>query len=325
MTAEATPIQWFESPRLKRRSHSSFQSSCPRRSMLTALTGEREEGTIHTEFGSAYGEGAQAIMQGKTIEEAIWAAFMAFKGDFEEMQDKRNRKSFWECVDAVERFKLFWELVAEPEYELLYFTDQFGNNVPAVELSFRLDFADGYYFIGYIDAVLRNRITGELVVLELKTTSDQNVPEAKYKNSNQALGYGLVLDYFADLIGAVGSSYTVLYLVYGTKEQEFSIFPFAKNAVDRVDWLRDTLNKFTFWDYYIKQRHFPKNGDACYSFGRVCNFFGQCDTDPNFLSSSIQRKGFDRDEENSYHVRLSYEDMVARQKKVIEAAKFGGL
>lgn len=323
--SEQAIIQWFDSPKLKRRSHSSFQSACARRSLLTALTGNREEGTVHTEFGSAYGEGAQALMQGKTIDEALWAAFLAWDGSIDELQDKRSRKSFWEVIDAIQRFQVFWQVVGEPEYELLYFTDQHGNQVPAVELSFRLDFADGYYFIGYVDAVLRSKLTGELVVLELKTTSDQNVPEAKYKNSNQALGYGIVLDYFAELIGAEGSSYTVLYLVYGTKEQAFSIFPFAKNAVDRADWLRDTVTKFTFWDYYIQQRHFPKNGDACFSFNRVCNFFGLCDDDPQFLAGQDQLKGFGRDEENAYHIRISYEELVARQKKVLESAKYGGL
>lgn len=315
-------IQWFDSPRLRRRSHSSFQNQCPRKAMLTALTGDREDGTVHTEFGSAYGCGAQALMQGKSLEEAIWEGFLAFDGDFEELQDKRSRKSFWEAVDAIERFGIMWEAVGNPEYELLYFTDQHGNSVPAVELSFRLDFADGYYFIGYIDAVLRNRSTGELVVLELKTTSDHNVPEAKYKNSNQALGYGIVLDYFADLIGANGSSYTVLYLVYGTKEQSFSVFPFPKTALDRVDWLRDTATKFAFWNHYIKERHFPKNGDVCFNFNRVCNFFGMCDTDPAILVNAEHIKGFGGNEETAYHVRISYEELVARQKRVLENAKF---
>lgn len=325
MTVEATPIEWFDSPKLLRRSHSSFQNGCPRKALLTALSGDREEGTVHTEFGSAYGEGAQAIMQGKSLEEAIFAAFLAFDGDIELLQDKKSRKSFWDAVDAIQRFDLFWTYVGSKDYELLFFTDQHGNKVPAVELSFRLDFANGYYFIGFIDAVLRHIVSGELVVLELKTTADHNVPEAKYKNSNQALGYGIVLDYFADLIGASGSSYQVLYLVYGTKEQEFSIFPFPKTAIDRVDWLRDTVTKFSFWDYYRQQRHFPKNGDSCYSFGRVCNFFGRCDVDPSQLFLPNQWQGFSTDQENAYHVRISYEDLLARQRKLLEDAQYGML
>jgi len=81
-------------------------------------------------------------------------------------------------------------------YELVYV-----DGKPAVELGFRVFCLNEFKVRGFIDLVLRDKRDGKLLVFELKTTRFTNVHPAMYKNSGQALGYSLILDYVSQKLG----------------------------------------------------------------------------------------------------------------------------
>ena len=86
---------------------------------------------------------------------------------------------------------------------------------PAAELGLRVTVGE-FVYRGFVDLVLKNKFTGEIAVLECKTTSSRVALEAQYGMSNQSLGYAVVLDKIVPDV----SSYIVLHLVYSTNTQQ---------------------------------------------------------------------------------------------------------
>lgn len=172
---------------------------------------------------------------------------------------------------AVEKFSHWWEEHMAGEWELAYF-----NNKPATEVTFLLDLENGYYHAGHIDVVLRNRVSGKYLVLEIKTTAIKNVDEAQYGNSEQPLGYSLVLDAIAENLDAT-NSFEVLYLVYSSTERKLIPFTFKKQRTERAEWLQDLLLDHSLISTYRKLSLFPKRGNSCWSFGGRCPHYGTCD------------------------------------------------
>jgi hypothetical protein len=169
-----------------------------------------------------------------------------------------------------------------PEYEVAYF-----DGKPAAELSFRIDLGDGFFYRGYVDLVLIHKPTGQYLILELKTSSANYVQPATYKNSAQAIGYGVVLDTIAPGV----SSYGVQYLVYLTKLERFEGFDFPKTFRQRVQWIQDLL-----WDkkqivdmnaFYGADGIWQVRGESCMNFGRECDYMDVCGLETSKLVSPL--------------------------------------
>lgn len=313
-------MNWYDSIRLKRRSYSSFQNSCPRRALIRSLSPEIEDPTVDTAFGHAFGTGIQSVLMGKPIEECFWDAWMAWDGeDCELLASETKRKDIWYALDAVERFKTIWEFQYADRFKLLWYRDK-----PAVELSFRINMPNGDYYIGFLDGVLIDTELNQLIVLETKTTSSTVVDEAMYANSSQGVGYGVVLDSISEELGFDGSSWQVFYLSYQTKQQELHPLPFTKTSFDRAVFLKDLWMKFTIHSFYREQKHFPKNGDSCFSFNRHCPFFGRCDMS---LDALIPHYMYDKPLEmvddhgkrvpEHYDFEYSFETLMAKQQELL--------
>ena len=187
-----------------RLSHSTLQTlhTCDRKFQLDKLLVteiERDE-TEHTAFGKAFGAGIATYLVTQDAKRALFEAWLAYVPEIE-----TDKKSIARCIAALE--------VAFPrldtilmDYEVVTF-----ENKPAVELSFRLNITKKYYFVGYIDAVLKNRYTGQHVVFECKSTGLQLLDLSPlYQNSGQALGYSIALD---RIVGKKLANYGVLYFV----------------------------------------------------------------------------------------------------------------
>jgi len=246
--------------------------SCPRKFFLDKSTakevGVAGESNSDFLFGHSVAAGVQQFLSTGSREEALLASFLAWDGSLDATKEK-SKKSIWFALAAVEKFVVIaadllagWEVAMLPE--------------PAVELSFCLDLENGYYYLGHIDLVLVNKATQQLMVLELKTTSFSTVNEATYANSDQAIGYSIILDAIAHRLNLDSKNYTVLYLVYKTGAQEFEPIPFIKSRTDRAVFLHDLLVDCTIADTYKEQRHYPMRGESCFSFFRPCEYFGVC-------------------------------------------------
>lgn len=263
--------------------------ACPRRYQLDKLMNREDVESIRTAtfaFGHALGEGVQAILRNEPWESVLFKMFLAWDTDLLD-EETRNKKNFATATLAVQKFYDYYEFSDIQEYELAYF-----NGKPATELSFKIVLPDGYMYRGFIDAVLRHKTTGQLRVLELKSTGFSNLHEAMYKNSSQALGYTIVLDYLSEQTSR--ASFEVTYLVYKTGRQEFETYNFVKLFSNKVDWIRDILLDCDSITNYGVDNHFPKRGESCYHFFKACPHLDYCG-----LKDSNLRLDFNKESEDN--------------------------
>jgi hypothetical protein len=238
--------------------------------------GEREE-SVHLAYGKAFGTGIQEVMKGSSLQQAWLAAFLAWDIGTEEEMDK-DKKSLWFALLMVSKFaEEYWPMFASQGWKLLAV-----NGKSSDEYGYKLHFLDGFYMIGFIDAILYNELTGEIKVLEIKTTKYNNPSEALYANSWQAIGYGIILDKLAVLLADLDitnySSYEVLYMVLKSNSMEIELMPFKKTKVQKAIWLKDITLDIERIGSYEASGHWPKYGESCFNYAsyKPCKFFGVC-------------------------------------------------
>lgn len=308
-------------PRLKLLSYS-FQTElhrCPRKFQLMRLRATQDERDPQADinqnltfaFGHAVGEGVQYILEGLSEDEAIWKMFIAYHADMADRNDKQV-KSFYHAIAAIQRLIHMRENGFLDGYELVYWEGK-----PATELSFLIEFPDGFKMRGSVDAVLRHIDTGQVLVLEGKTDS-QVLNAAKYKNSSQAVGYSCVLDIiFPEL-----SSYEVLYLVYMTKELNYQQLKFTKTHTQKALWIQELLLDIEMIKLYETTGVYPMYGHSCFDFWRECEFLNVCNLNTKYLITPQSQA--DMGETNStykgdYNIKLSIMDLIEGQMTKNEA------
>jgi hypothetical protein len=243
--------------------------SCPRKFLLIknrAASGAGQAANVDFAMGHSVGSGIQAwLASGGDMTAAIFNAFLAWNISFNAAIPTK-RKSIWEATLAVEKYALFhteqlddWQVWTMP------------NGKPAIELSFSIDFENGYKHYGHIDTILQNKQTGKLAVQENKTSGFKSLEEAIYANSSQALGYAVLIDQLVD-----DTSFEVFYCVYSTPAQEWSLLPFTKSTSLKAEWINDVLLDHAALSTYDSISFYPKRGESCYAFMRRCEFFGSC-------------------------------------------------
>jgi len=295
--------------RIRQLSYSSLLTlhTCPRKFQLYRLrtthkTEESVKSTVTFAFGHVVGEGIQMILAGVSLEETIWKMFLGWHTDIANV-DEKMQKSFWTAVIAIQRFKSMQEAGFLDEYDLVYY-----NGKPACELSFSVNLPDGFRIRGFVDAVLRNRNTGSVLVLECKTTGSATLNPATYKNSSQAIGYSVVLDVIFPKL----SSYEVLYLVYQTTTREYSPILFNKSYLQRALWIRELLLDVEIIKMYEDAEIYPMRGESCYSFFRECEYLQSCNLSTEYLTKPCTEKEVDKTE---YEINLTLADLIDAQLK----------
>ncbi len=191
------------------------------------------------------------------------------------------------------------------DFELVYI-----DGTPACELGFAVNMFDGFVYRGSVDAVLRHTGTGEIFILECKTTWDRESNPAKFKNSGQALGYSIVLDaIFPGL-----SSYSVLYLVYSTSTLEFTPLPFQKSFESRAEWIRSLVFDTESIIRYEEAGVYPRYGESCFAFFRECEYINSCGFSTAYLAKpyAVSEKEV-AVEEAKYTHRFDLVDLINAQ------------
>jgi hypothetical protein len=277
--------------------------ACPRKLQLNkynAETTEEVQEQVHFAFGHSVGAGVQNWFITKKLHVAQFNSFMAWTiGFFSEIRKKK--KSIWEAGIAVEKFVEFWAINME-DWEVLVLP----NGKPAIELSFSLDCGNGYKHYSHVDVVLRHKDTGEVAVLELKTTGLASAEEAVYANSSQALGYSIVLDTLFPGI----ASYEVFHAVYSSTDRSWSFLPFLKTVAHKAEWIKDLLLDHATMDKYEELKFYPKRGESCFSFFRRCEYFGSCNIVPD---TELPRLGMEEEAE-VVDFAIKLEDVIRAQQ-----------
>jgi len=310
---EAIPYEGMD-PRLKLLSYSSCLTlhTCPRKYQLyklNSLEADLEEELnsfqqLTFDFGTAVGDGIQSCLLGKSEDEIFLAIFLSWKGELL-LENTKQKKSFWLALHAVRCFMDLKSTGYLEDYELVEYEGR-----PAVELSFEIEL-NGYKYRGFVDAVLKHKETGEILVLEAKTSSATNINAAQYKNSSQAIGYSVVLD----KIFKEYSSYNVLYLVYNTKKLEYTELYFTKSLWQRALWLQNLMLDTIAIDNYESFGNYPMYGENCFSYYRECEYYNLCTLPTERLVKPFTIKARDRIEKDTerYEIKVSFDELVRSQ------------
>lgn len=313
-TVDSSPLYEFTGidPRILNLSYSGNLTlhACPRRFQLSRLNAEKQivesiDSKITFSYGHVVGHGLQLYLEGKSEEEIIWTMFLEWEVDLFDSNDKQQ-KSFWRAVAAVQRFISMCQFGYLDEWELVY-----HEGKPAVELSFVVLLPNGFRYRGSVDAVLRNKVSGEVRVLECKTSSATNLNPAEYKNSAQAIGYSVVLDsLFPDL-----SSYEVLYLVYLTKKMEWEQLLFPKSYLQRALWIQELLLDCEVIMLYENTGVYPMRGESCNDWFRECEFMQTCTLSTAHITSPLTQQEYEvlQEREAQWQIKVTVEDLIQSQ------------
>lgn len=282
--------------------------TCPRKYQLTKVSETVRETTtdqsITFGFGHAVGYGVQASIQGKSLQEIFLTMFFAWP-ESPNQEHTTMKKMLWDAFLAVHKFRSTYLPKLQEDYELAYV-----NGIPAIELSFRISYPHGFKYRGHVDLVLRHKVNGTLLVVELKTTGLKVVSPGTYKNSSQALGYSVIIDY----IDPNASSYEVLYIVFQTESAEFHTFPFIKTYTQRADWIRLTLDDIERIRKYEEDEWYPKHGESCRAWNRDCEFMNVCDMNPALLAKPCRPEHEDK---VAYTIDIGIEELIESQLKKV--------
>lgn len=286
--------------------------ACPRKYQLKKLaahvgTDERINSPTFA-FGHAVGAGVAVYDKTRDIDQAVWAAFLAWDIDLlagEQKPGQRAGKSFAEACWALYAYETFYNECYLHEYEVV-----------KIEATLAVDFEDGHFYSGHVDELLRHKETGKYLVKENKTDGSTVIDPAKYSNSDQALSYAIVVD----MLGA--SSYTVMYTIYCVPEQRWVQFEFVKTVDLKLEWLQDQLVTSQQIDDYTEMNFFPRRGRNCMAYNRRCEYYETCQLPSNkvfgLTFAELPRittvENIDAIEPVDYYAKLS--DIVTKHVKI---------
>lgn len=252
-----------------RLSHSTLRTlqTCERKFQIEKLlAGNKREETEHTVFGKAYGVGIATYMVTQDKIQALYQAWFTYYPELE--TEKKNIPRLIAALEA--SFDHADRLLME--HEVASFREK-----PAVELSFRLNISEEYYFVGYIDVVLRNKFTGLYYVMDCKTTGLLlNDVDPLYKLSGQTIGYSVALD---RIVGEQLSAYGVIYFVAQLMQDfkaKIQVLSFKKTLNDRLNWFITLGLDVKHLELMAQLNIYPKRGDNCVQYNRPCAYFGTC-------------------------------------------------
>jgi len=263
-------------------------NSCPRKFQIAKLSAGSAEGrprynNVTFAFGHAVGAGVAVYDKTQSLRSAIWAAFLAWDIDFfaaEEAKPNRPdpRKSFAYVVYSLEKYATWYAENVMEQYEVVELE---ATVLVDLETGAGADIPTTYH-TGHVDELLRHKVSGNLRVKENKTTGMSVVDPALYQNSNQTLGYSVVVSMFG------AAEYDVLYTIYSSSEMRWVSFDFPKTSLARAQWLKTETQQAEILRIYADDDFFPMRGSSCYSYSRQCEHFGSCNLDMR----KIFRKSF---------------------------------
>lgn len=299
-------------PRFLRMSYSSglLFNGCERKFQIQKLQGKHRTDYRHWQseltfsFGHAIGEAVQDLLAGKTKDQVIFNMFCKWKEDLF-AENEKQKKTFFHALNGVLQFISMREDGFLEEYELVYY-----DNKPAAELSFKINFPNGFKERGYVDIVLRNKITGLFAIFEIKTDSGVYLQPAKYRNSSQATGYSVVLD----KIEPGQTDYTVYYLVFMSRQEKWECFEFPKTNVMRALWVEDRVEDFSRIAGLVAQRGndgvWPMRGNHCVAYMRECEYLGTCHMKTERLITNVNPREDDFDEDVKYDFDIDFLELI---------------
>lgn len=306
-------------PNLKLLSNNSsvLSHKCPRKYELYKLwppeQSTEDEDDEHLNFGTVVGLGVQEYLRSSDERASKFYLFMAWNKFLDDAGGERSKKTFWHALHALERF-IGFRKTALSKFKLAYF-----NGQPATELGFSIDCGDGWFYRGFLDALLIDETNNELCVYEGKTTKNKDIHEAVYKHSGQGLGYSLLIDALAKLLGfgSSGSSFKVRYAIYKSFAYDWELLVFNKTFTQRALWIKNIMLDKERITKYAEDGYFPMYGENCYDFFRPCKYFGICEMSNKYLVG--ENPVVKVDDESKYPFKFNLMELIEAQLEKQEA------
>ena len=146
----------------------------------------------------------------------------------------------------------------------------------------------GVSIIGYIDALTRQRFTGEHNSLDIKThRSNLRDRTSEYKFNTQQLGYGLILEH---ILKHTIESFSVLYLdcYLDLLSPRVEMYEYDKTQEDIQRWMMTKILQIRNLLDYERIGYFPRSDNWCTSYMRPCNRLDICQIeDPELMQMMI--------------------------------------
>ena len=189
------------------------------------------------------------------------------------------------------------------------------NDLPAIELSCRLNINPDFYEVAFLDLAIYNKRLNIYAVFENKTTGSRlNDITPMYKNSSQTIGYSICLD---TISGQRLANFGTFTFVAQQKSKditnlEYHVIYTKRTLLDRLHWFFTLGYDVERIQRLMKMNFFPMRGSNCLAFNKTCPHFGTCQ-----LRKTDVPKEPDPDP-NVYQFEFFLDDLV---KEHIEAAQ----
>lgn len=290
---------------------------CPRKFQITQINGRGRQAngkSIIFGFGHAVGAGIQSILAGDSLPASCISALAAYDVDdlWEVHKSKRSIGLAWLALEKFVALKLL------SGWQVARFFDAQGVERSGIEFAFLLRHASlRANYQGHVDVILYHPVENIFMVLEIKTTSWYK--ESSYRNSNQTLGYSLVVDYIvdncsglmdiADPDGAKASN-KILYLVFDIKNENWELLPLLQTSLAKAEFIQSVMLDWKHIREYQEINFFPKNGAACSGKFNECELYGVCDLS-SMLTPAQSSEQYDDGEVPA--IILDIEDVLQHQ------------
>lgn len=256
--------------------------------------------------GHSFGKGVQVYMLTGDMNKALFHAWLSYWPVVEDPP----KVTWHRTLHALLCAKRDMDALRE-KYEVVSF-----NGLPAVELGFKLVIDPTYYFVGFIDLVLKNRETGQYVILEIKYTHSWHDVEAMFYNRGQGIGYSITLD---KIVGEKLGDYGVLYFVCQDKNKEpkeilFHTKEWRKDLEARLQWFLTLGLDVERIKRMRELNHFPRRGQSCIRFNRQCEHFGTC----NLTIGDTEKQDEPDPHEDDYQFTYDLKEIVAEHMERIK-------
>jgi hypothetical protein len=260
-----------------------FDLACARKAKFKYIDGAVPESKLSAKFGTAIHHALAEFYKEKPSNRSDSLLVNAFNEVWkEEGDDLRNAET------AEKMLRNYWNTFGTDEnYEVL--VDSIG---PVVEREFdvHLKVVDGiqYRLTGTIDLVLKYKETGEIVIMDHKTSKSLGGEFInRYRLNSQMIGYCYAA---SRLFNTNISRYVINGLQVAKTKQSITRFQGYVNGFQLDQYIKDTLAKVSAFVSFSDNGYFPRAlSSECSSYGG-CPFLDACsalsdDEAQNFILS----------------------------------------
>jgi hypothetical protein len=265
-------------------SHSSrnMMHGCGRRFEFAKLYEKSGDDTgLAAEVGTALHRGYQHYLVTGDVEYAVFAMMQEYPYALNDnpMHDRSIEASYATLMAMIEA-----DCMAGQELAQIQCLDNVVR--PAIEVPFEFTIK-GFSlsrhehipvtYVGQIDAIMIDHISGEPIVTDIKTHRRNLVDMSPvYQFSDQCLPYAIVLETLLGRPISNGLQTQYLSTYVDIRNPSMKSIKFNKTSQDVEDWARGLMLDLQWLQYNFDLGWFPRNGEACTGYGSVCHYMDYC-------------------------------------------------